>query len=78
MWEMTLSGLKPCPFCKSQDIDETSNGQIHCHECHASASLEMWNRRPFEDNLVASALKFAANSGHMSFSAGHKGHQDKA
>jgi ribosomal protein L37AE/L43A len=67
MWEMTLSGLKPCPFCKSQDTEETSNGQVHCHECNARASLEMWNKRPLEDDLVAGALKIAVNSCHMSF-----------
>ncbi|MEA1888481.1 MAG: Lar family restriction alleviation protein [Pseudomonadota bacterium] len=73
-----MSELKPCPFCKSQDTIETSNGQIHCHECNASASLEMWNQRPLEDKLVASALKLAANSGHMSFNTGHHDINDKA
>ena len=71
MWEMTLNGLKPCPFCKSQDAEETSSGQVHCHECNASASLEIWNSRPLEDVLVASALKIAVNSCHMSFNSGH-------
>ena len=71
MWEMSLNGLKPCPFCQSQDTEETSSGQVHCHECKANASFEMWNNRPLEDSLVASALKIAANSCHMSFNSDH-------
>ena len=76
MWEMTLSGLKPCPFCKSQDTEESSNGQVHCHECHASASLEMWNNRPLEDELAAGTLKLAVRSCHMSFNSGHHERKD--
>ena len=78
MWEMTLNGFKPCPFCKSQHTEETSSGQILCHECNACASLEMWNKRPLEDDLVSSALKFAANSCHMSFNTGHHSIKNKA
>ncbi len=71
MWEMTLNGLKPCPFCKSQNTKETSKDQVHCHDCNASASIDRWNNRPLEDELVAGALKIAVNSCHMSFNSGH-------
>jgi hypothetical protein len=69
MWEMTTNELRPCPFCKSDELTETNGQKIHCKQCHASTPLEMWNHRPLEDRLVASALKLTVRKGHMAFNA---------
>ncbi len=59
---MTLSKVKPCPFCGSKDTD--CNGHyVSCADCHSGGPDETlpdgdwviarWNRRPVEDRLHA-------------------------
>ena len=62
MLERKLYELKPCPFCQSTSVKQDRRKQVHCHECHASAREDMWNRRPREDELIAGALRLAAKS----------------
>ena len=41
-----MPDLKPCPFCKSNDIHVSDAVGVICRKCRAHAqSVEAWNRR---------------------------------
>ena len=73
---MTMSELKPCPFCGSSnttlDYYEISCPQelgtiVVCNDCGASAkSIDDWNTRPIEDALNARIAELEAENERLS------------
>jgi len=62
--------LKPddgehCPFCGLETIELVDDKVCYCHDCGASAWIEMWGKRPIEDALRAEVEELRAELDRM-------------
>lgn len=49
-----MSELKPCPFCKSTDVEQDYGSSfVVCNGCKAAAKASLWNTRNNDQCLQA-------------------------